>query len=126
MEVETILGQCVAKANHYQAVPGKNGSKQIIKDDKIRAYERSFTLQCRKYRNKQISGRFKLHLTVWHSSVRFDLDNSLKTILDCLQSVGAITNDSMCFGIVAEKRIDKCNPRIEFSIEIINEQLKMI
>lgn len=126
MEVETIFGQCVAKANHYQAVPGKNGSNRIIKDDKIRAYERSFAIQCRKYRNKQITGRFKLYLTAWHSSVRFDLDNSLKTILDCLQNVGAITNDSMCFGIVAEKRIDKQNPRIEFRIEIINEQLKMI
>lgn len=126
MEVETIFGQCVAKANHYQAVPGKNGSKRIIKDDKIRDYEKSFAIQCKIYRNKQISGPFKLFLTVWHSSIRFDLDNSLKTILDCLQSVGAITNDSMCFGIVAEKRIDKRNPRIEFRIEIINEQFSIL
>ena len=119
---EIIYGQILAKANHYQAVPGKGG-KRIIKDEKIRAYERSFASQCRIYKGRNISGRFRLHVTVWHSSVRFDLDNSLKTILDCLQSVEAITNDNLCFGIEAEKRIDKCNPRIEFRKEIINEQL---
>ena len=42
MEVEVIHGQIIAKANHYQAVPGKSGTKRIIKDEKIRAYEHSF------------------------------------------------------------------------------------
>lgn len=48
MEVETIHGQIIAKANHYQAVPGKFGAKRIIKDEKIRAYERSFMGQMHK------------------------------------------------------------------------------
>lgn len=34
MEVEVIHGQIIAKANHYQAVPGKSGAKRIIKDGK--------------------------------------------------------------------------------------------
>ena len=50
MEVEIIHGQIVAKANHYQAVPGKFGKKRIIKDEVIRAYERSFIEQCKVYR----------------------------------------------------------------------------
>ena len=33
MEVEVIHGQIIAKANHYQAVPGKFGQKRIIKDE---------------------------------------------------------------------------------------------
>ena len=37
MEVEVIHGQIIAKANHYQAVPSRNGEKRIIKDEKIRA-----------------------------------------------------------------------------------------
>ena len=45
MEIEVIHGQIIAKANHYQAVPGKLGMKRIIKDEKIRAYERSFMKQ---------------------------------------------------------------------------------
>lgn len=55
-------------------------------------------------------------------NIRFDLDNALKTILDCLQMVEAITNDSLCFEIHAEKRIDRRNPRVEFGMEEINEQ----
>lgn len=122
MITETIYGQIVAKANHYMSVPGKFGKKHIIKDEKIRAYERSFMTQCKIYRNKRISSRFRLFVKVWHSSTRFDLDNSLKTLLDCLQSVNAITDDNLCFQIEAEKRIDKYHPRIEFAIMEVNEQ----
>ena len=78
MEVEVIHGQIIAKANHYQAVPGKFGQKRIIKDEIIRAYERSFMEQCKVYRNRRISSRFRLFVRVWHSSERFGLDNSLK------------------------------------------------
>ena len=108
MEIEIIYGQVIAKANNYQAVPGKDGQKRIIKNDRIREYEKSFCLQCKKYRGKRISGRFKLFIRVWHGNIRFDLDNALKTILDCLQMV--------------EKRIDRRNPRVEFGMEEINEQ----
>lgn len=125
METEVIHGQIIAKANHYQAVPGKNGEKRIIKDEKIRAYEHSFMEQCTKYRDRRISSRFRLFVRVWHSSVRFDLDNSLKTLLDCLQMVGAITDDKLCFQIEAEKRIDKYHPRIEFALLEVNEQRKL-
>ena len=114
---ETIHGQVVGKANHYMAVPSKAGSKRIIKDEAIRQYERSFSEQCRIYRDKRIDCRFKLHIRVYHSSTRFDLDNSLKTVLDCLQHVGAITDDNLCYSIVAEKFIDKYHPRVEFAIE---------
>ena len=125
MEVETIHGQIIAKANHYQSVPGKFGAKRIIKDEKIRAYERSFMEQCTKYRNRRISSRFRLFVRVWHSSVRFDLDNSLKTLLDCLQMVGAITDDKLCFQIEAEKKIDKYHPRVEFALLEVNEQKQL-
>lgn len=116
MITEIIYGQIIAKANHYQAVPGTSGQKRIIKDKIIRAYERSFMEQCKTYRNKRISSRFRLFVRVWHSSERFDLDNSLKTLLDCLQMVGAIANDKLCYQIEAEKHLDKYHPRIEFAI----------
>lgn len=125
METETIFGQVIAKANHYQPVPGKFGAKRIIKDEKIRAYEKSFMQQCRVYRNKGISSRFRLFVRVYHSSVRFDLDNSLKTLLDCLQMVGAITDDKLCFQIEAEKKIDRYHPRVEFAILEVNEQKQL-
>lgn len=122
MITETIYGQIVAKANHYMSVPGKGGTKRIIKDEKIREYERTFIEQCTVYRNKRISSRFRLFVRVYHSSVRFDLDNSLKTLLDCLQMAGAIEDDKLCFQIEAEKKIDKYHPRIEFALLEVNEQ----
>lgn len=125
MEVEVIHGQIVAKANHYQAVPGKFGKKRIIKDEVIRAYEHSFIEQCKVYRNRRIATRFRLFVRVWHSSVKFDLDNSLKTLLDCLQMVGAITDDNLCFQIEAEKHLDKYHPRIEFALLEVNEQKQL-
>lgn len=125
MEIEVIHGQIIAKANHYQAVPGKFGAKRIIKDEKIRAYERGFMAQCRIYRNRRIATRFRLFVRVFHSSVRFDLDNSLKTLLDCLQMAGAITDDKLCFQIEAEKKIDKYHPRIEFALLEVNEQKQL-
>lgn len=125
MEIEVIHGQIIAKANHYQAVPGRKGTKRIIKDEVIRAYERDFIKQFKVYRNRCISSRFRLFVRVWHSSERFDLDNSLKTLLDCLQMAGAIIDDKLCFQIEAEKKIDKYHPRIEFAILEVNEQKKL-
>ena len=116
MEKETIYGQVIGKSNNY--IIGNSGeSRHIIKNPQIREYESIFARQCKLYRDKRISGRFTLFVAVYQSSIRYDLDNSLKTVLDCLQMVNAITNDSQCFKIVAEKRLDKVNPRVVFSIE---------
>lgn len=117
MEQETIFGQVVAKANNYMAVPDKEGGRRIIKSDSVRRYERNFAMQCRAYRGRKINSPFILHINVYQSSWRYDLDNSIKTVLDCLQMVGAITNDNLCTEIRARKGIDRTNPRVVFSIQ---------
>lgn len=119
---ETIDGQVVAKANHYMAVPGKSGDRRIIKDGRIRKYEEQFTKQCTIYKGRNIAGAFRLFVRVFHRAEKYDLDNSLKTILDCLQYVRAISDDSLCYSIQAEKRIDSVRPRVEFAIEEICPQ----
>ena len=115
MEQQTILGQVPSKANCYRIVTlGGHGS--LAKTGALKKYEKSFFLQCDKYRDKKIDGLFKLRLKVFNSSQRPDLDNSFKVILDCLQGCKAITNDRNCVSIEAEKYVDKVNPRIEFEI----------
>ncbi len=114
---ETIFGQVVSKANNYQVGMGKGGERHIIKSSKLKAYERTFNQQCRIYRDRHINGHFTLYAVVYESSTRYDLDNALKTILDCLQMVNAITDDNLCLKIVAEKRIDRRNPRVVFAIQ---------
>lgn len=123
MEIETIHGQILAKANYYQAVPDGNGGRRIIKDAAIRAYEQSFMEQCRIYKDKAINTPFTLFVKVYHSSMRYDIDNSLKTLLDCLQYAGAITDDNLRMEIRAKKAIDRRNPCIEFAIETREQTL---
>lgn len=117
LPIETIHGQIIPKANNYKAVPDRaTGGRRIIKSDKIRAYEQSFAAQCKVYAGQRIDQPFELITTIYYSSTKFDLDNSLKTLLDCLQYVGAITNDNLCMRITADKKIDKYNPRVEFAV----------
>ena len=117
LPIETIRGQIISKPNNYLLVPGPAGNeRRMIKSDKLRAYEASFVAQCRIYAGRMISQPFELLTTIYYRTAQSDLDNSLKTLLDCLQYVGAIENDALCIRITAEKRIDRSNPRVEFAI----------
>ena len=117
MERETIYGQVVSKANNYEIGNDKHGQRYIIKSEAMRAYERSFMEQCRIYKDRNVNCYFTLCVVVFESSVWYDFDNALKTLLDCLQMVRAITDDNLCRKIIAEKRIDKYRPRVVFGIE---------
>lgn len=112
---QTIRGVAPSKSNLYKIVTiGGHGS--LAKTKKIKDYEKSFFLQCDKYRNRNIKGFFVFRIKVYYPSQRADLDNVLKVTLDCLQQCGAISNDRNCIRIEAEKFIDKVDPRIEFQI----------
>ena len=116
METEIIFGQVVSKANNYVVGDGATG-RHIVKSARLKAYERCFARQCKIYRDRYINSHFTLFVKVYEESRRYDLDNALKTILDCLQMVHAITDDNLCLKIVAEKKIDSRNPRVEFAIQ---------
>lgn len=116
IEWETIFGEVVAKANHYIAVNNGKGGR-LTKDRKIRAYEASFCRQCSIYKDRQINDDFTLYLRVYYRNMAHDLDNSIKTILDCLQMCGAIVDDNKCITIEATKRKDIYQPRVMFAIQ---------
>ena len=79
MERETIYGQVVSKANNYEIGNDKHGQRYIIKSEAMRAYERNFMNQCKVYKDRLINCHFTLYVAVYESSVRYDLDNALKT-----------------------------------------------
>ena len=112
---QTILGQPPSKSNSYQIITIA-GHSSLGKTPAMKRYEQSFFLQCGQYRNKNIDTFFELYVDVFFQSNRPDLDNALKVVLDCLQSCKAIKNDRLCVKIIAQKFIDKTNPRIEFDI----------
>lgn len=117
---QVIYGQPPSKANTYKIITivAPNGKKHgsLSKTDAMKKYEHDFILQCGRYRNKNIKGFFELYIDVYFHSNQPDLDNALKVILDCLQACKAIHNDRDCVKIVANKFVDKNNPRIEFTL----------
>lgn len=121
---ETIYGTIPSKSNSY-TIGRVNGQPKIVKSNLMKSYERSFTQQCVKYRGRSISTPFRLVVDVYYPDYVHDLDNSLKGLLDCLQYVGAITDDNLCVEIQARRHYDKFRPRVEFQIEEINEQKKL-
>lgn len=121
---ETIYGTIPAKSNSY-TVGRVNGRPCIVKSNEMKKYERSFIKQCTLYKARNISTPFRFIVDVYYPDHTHDLDNSLKGVLDCLQYVGAITNDNLCIEILAKRHYDKYRPRIEFSIEELNEQMNI-
>lgn len=112
---QVILGNAPSKANQYKIIT-LDGHGSLAKTSALKEYEKKFYLQCGAYRNKNIQGFFELYVDVYFHSNQPDLDNSLKCLLDCLQTCKAIKNDRNCVKIVANKFIDKNNPRVEFTI----------
>lgn len=112
-----VLGQVVAKANHYMNAQGR-----IIKDAEIRAYERAFALQAGKFRGARIGEPFRLSVKVYFRSKRSDLDNALKTLLDCLQDSEIITNDNLCMEIQASKGVSR-TPKAIICVETLEQTL---
>lgn len=115
---QTIYGQCPSKSNCYRIVTF-NGHGSLAKTQALKKYENDFFIQCNYYRNKNIAGYFELYVDVYYPDQRSDLDNAFKVVLDCLQKVGAIKNDNKAVKIVAQKFLDKKEPRIEFLIKEI-------
>ena len=115
---QTILGNCPSTSNCYRIIKVAEHPK-LCKTDALMKYERNFYMQCGNYRNLNFDGFFEFHCRVFYPSMKSDLDNSLKVQLDCLQMTKTIKNDNKCVKIVAEKFIDKVNPRVEFKIVTI-------
>jgi Holliday junction resolvase RusA-like endonuclease len=116
---KTIIGKVPAKANRYRVIR-KGDSSSLAKDDVLKDYERTFYMQCSApYRNLEITRLFEFHARVYYPTMSPDIDNSLKVLLDCLQYTKTIRNDNLCVKVVAEKFVDKSNPRVEFRIVTI-------
>lgn len=110
---EVIHGVCPSKSNAY-----KIGPRGMYKSKSLTDYEKKFFIQCRN-RGASITGYFEIEVKVFYPSERADLDNSLKITLDCLQACKVIKNDNKCTKIIAEKYLDKVNPRIELTVKEI-------
>jgi len=108
----TIYGNTPSKSNSYKLGTKKVKNRSIpfmFKSSALLKYENMFFIQFPpKYRDLLIPGYFEIILDVFYPSQRSDLDNSLKIVLDCLQSrTKTIKNDNKCTSIIAKKALDK-------------------
>ena len=122
MKKQIIYGNTPSKSNCYRIVTIGKGLKRhssLAKTKALKEYENSFFMQLSgELRDKDINNFFELEIDVYYPSMRSDLDNSLKCVLDCLQKTKTIRNDNKCVKIIARRFVDKKEPRIEF---ILNE-----
>tara|TARA_R110000803_G_scaffold208189_1_gene276708 strand:+ start:846 stop:1217 length:372 start_codon:yes stop_codon:yes gene_type:complete len=115
----TIAGTVVSKSNSYRAGMKKGFGKYIPiirKSKKLCEYEKMFK-KCLPsvFKKVVIEKRFKLEMDVYFTRNANDLDNTPKVVLDCLQQVGFITNDNLCFEIVLRKHL-AFDAKINFKI----------
>lgn len=118
---QTIYGQIPSKSNQYRIIR-VSGHSSLGKTKGLKEYENSFYMQVGAYRNLMITSYFELEVRVYFTSMSHDLDNTLKCLLDCLQYTKTIKNDNRCVKIIAEKFLDKKNPRIEFRLITIDNE----
>lgn len=112
----TIPGQPPSKSNTYKIITIR-GHGSLAKQQALKRYEESFYWRLPgEYRGLDINSPFEFYIRVYFTSMSHDLDNALKVVLDCLQYTKTLHNDNKCAKIIAEKFIDKENPRIEFKI----------
>lgn len=128
---QVIHGTIPSKSNCYKIItlrskdPAKKSFSSLGKTPVLQKYEKSFFMQIGgEFRNANITNYFTIEVDVYYPNMRFDLDNCLKILLDCLQKTNVIKNDNLCTRIVANKFIDKDRPRIEFelSISMLNDK----
>ena len=74
---------------------------------------------------KQKHAKYALRFWIWRgNNLRRDLDNQLNTLLDAMTAAFAIPDDSCVFIkqiTIADRGIDKENPRVEIRIAIFED-----
>lgn len=115
----TIKGEPPSKSNCYRVVIiKKHGS--LAKTTALKHYEKIFQLQIPpEYSQLLIEKTVRVEIDCYYKSMRRDLDNAAKAILDCLQHGKVIKNDNKVIELMMRKFIDKENPRAEIKITVL-------
>lgn len=108
---DVIYGLVPSKSNQYRCFRNR-----IYKSKKLKEYEETFAEQT-KLSGLNIDVTFSIKVDVYLKNKHQDVDNTLKILLDCMQSNNIISNDDLCYHIDITKHVDKDAPRVEYEIE---------
>lgn len=99
--------------NHYWRCVDR-GTVKVSREG--RAFkERCAFLAAAQHQGEPLEGDVGIYVGFYFESRRGDLDNKIKPLLDALQGT-CYGNDRQITRIVAERRIDKDNPRCEVQV----------
>lgn len=105
----TIKGTVPSKSNQYRIGRKKTpkGFKpMLMKSYEVREYESMFRKAVPSYFHKNtIDKPFRMEIDVYFRNKRSDIDNAPKVVLDCLQYIGVIKNDNLCYDLRIRKHI---------------------
>jgi Holliday junction resolvase RusA-like endonuclease len=92
------------------------GAVRVLVSREGRAWKKladvAVAAQCRRV----LEGNVSVSIVAYLPDNRRDLDNIIKPALDCIQGAG-YKNDRQIVKLIAEKRYDKFNPRLEVELE---------
>lgn len=113
--MEVIYGTVPSKSNSYRIA-----GRFMYKTKALKDYEASFIEQCKVYKDGNLEGNLRINLKVYYPNRKSDLDGVTKAVLDLLQKVNAFENDNKVAELFLYKGLDKENPRIEFTIDVLD------
>jgi len=112
----TIQGAVPSKSNCYRIIRINNHGS-LAKTKGLKVYEKMFFMQTpADLRGLMLDGLLRVQLNVYYPSMRSDIDNGAKIVLDCLQTAKVIKNDNLVTELYMTKHIDKTNPRAEITL----------
>ena len=100
------------KCRVFKQIPGTYSLK---KSDEVEKYEKSFQNQVPRQMRLRTEKLLIAKVDAFYPDNRADLANCFKVLFDCLQSGNVIANDRQIRAIVAERFVDKADPRAEMT-----------
>ena len=122
--IKTILGNAPSKKSSQVFVMRL---RRLIPNSKYNSYRNDFGRQLKACDKNQFKPEDKLKIHIaWFCKDRItvrDIVNMEQSIWDCLEDFNVIHNDAQFYLSSASKSLDKINPRVEISIQKIEEEL---
>ena len=111
----TVYGKLPSMKNSRRIVTNCHTRRpMLIKSQEALDYEEIFAAQIPGKSRKYYAGPVLLEVIVYYASDRPDLD--VEFLKDLIQKTSIIANDRQIRKVVSEKRIDRGNPRVVFTV----------
>lgn len=119
-----VTGKPATKKTSQRIVKNKAGRSFIIPSKLTSDWNREAIRQLKaQHRGEPLTGEVVARYDVYRGARRGDLSNFISAIDDALQAAGVIGNDNQIVAIIANKLLDRENPRVEIVLTSTMEEI---